>query len=277
MILKNLCILPWIHIEADPLGRAKPCCLYEGDLGSLTNSSIKDVWNGNKLQQLRKDFLEDKRPIGCRQCWVTDDANAESKRVRDNKRFGKRHQSRFDSQIDNVLPPVYYDLKLGTVCNLKCRTCSTASSFKWEEDEIKLYGESLNPNSKSYWISDNAPIWTELTDSLPYIEFFDFSGGEPFLIKRHTELLKECVKKDYAKNISIHYNTNGSVMPDTHLIELWKEFKDVNIMVSMDSTESRFEYMRHPAKWKIVEKTFDYFNSLLYVSTDICYTVSLFT
>ncbi|NDB79887.1 twitch domain-containing radical SAM protein, partial [archaeon] len=268
--MKNLCILPWIHIEADPLGRAKPCCLYEGDLGSLTNSSIKDVWNGNKLQQLRKDFLEDKRPIGCRQCWVTDDANAESKRVRDNKRFGKRHQSRFDSQIDNVLPPVYYDLKLGTVCNLKCRTCSTASSFKWEEDEIKLYGESLNPNSKSYWISDNAPIWTELTDSLPYIEFFDFSGGEPFLIKRHTELLKECVKKDYAKNISIHYNTNGSVMPDTHLIELWKEFKDVNIMVSMDSTESRFEYMRHPAKWKIVEKTFDYFNSLLYVSTDIC-------
>ena len=157
MILKNLCILPWIHIEADAMGRAKPCCLYENNLGDFSEENLLNVWNAEKMQALRREFLQDARPIGCRQCWVTEDANGESKRLRDNYRF-RHNRRRLDLPIDAVPPPTYYDLKLGTVCNLKCRICSTASSFNWEEDETMLYGESLNPNVKSYWISDDAPI-----------------------------------------------------------------------------------------------------------------------
>lgn len=275
MILDNLCILPWIHIEADAQGRAKPCCLYDGELGDFSNTNLSSIWNGDKLKDLRQEFLNDLRPKGCRQCWVTEDANGTSKRLRDNYRF-RHNRRRLDTPIDSVMPPTYYDLKLGTVCNLKCRTCSTASSFKWEEDEVSLYGESLNPNVKSYWISDEAPIWQELSDNLEYTEFFDFSGGEPFLIKRHVQLLKECVEKNAAKNIEIHYNTNGTVMPSKELIELWKEFKNVELMLSMDSTHKRFEYLRHPAKWDIAEHNFDFFRSLN-VDVSICYTVSLFT
>ena len=276
MILKNLCILPWIHIEADAMGRAKPCCLYEGNLGDFSEENLSDVWNADKIQTLRREFLQDARPIGCRQCWVTEDANGESKRLRDNYRF-RHNRRRLDLPVDAVQPPTYYDLKLGTVCNLKCRICSTASSFRWEEDEVALYGESLTPNTKSYWISDEAPIWAELHDNLEYAEFFDFSGGEPFLIKRHVQLLKACVEKNVAKNIEIHYNTNGTIMPSKELLELWKEFKDVEVMISMDSTHERFEYLSHPAKWNVVENNFDFFNSLYYLNTSICYTVSFFT
>jgi MoaA/NifB/PqqE/SkfB family radical SAM enzyme len=276
MILDNLCILPWIHIEADAKGRAKPCCLYEGDLGNFAEENLSDIWNGEKITSLREDFLQDNRPIGCRQCWTTEDVNGESKRLRDNFRF-RHHQQRFDLPIDKILPPTYYDLKLGTVCNLKCRTCSTASSFKWEEDEVMLYGESLNPNVKSYWISDEAPIWKELSENLEYTESFDFSGGEPFLIKRHVELLKECVDKNVAKNITIHYNTNGSIMPSKELQELWQEFKDIDVMVSMDCIGDRFEYMRHPAKWNVVEHNFDFFNFQYYITASICYTISIFS
>ena len=40
MILDNLSILPWIHIEADAQGRAKPCCLYDGELGDFSNTNF---------------------------------------------------------------------------------------------------------------------------------------------------------------------------------------------------------------------------------------------
>ena len=40
--------------------------------------------------------------------------------------------------------PKYLDLKFGTLCNLKCRTCGSINSSKWQTDEKKLYGRILN-------------------------------------------------------------------------------------------------------------------------------------
>ena len=43
---------------------------------------------------------------------------------------------------------------------------------------------------------------------------FEFTGGEPFLIEQHFDLLRYAVKNNYAKNIEIHYNTNGTLYPE---------------------------------------------------------------
>ena len=269
----KLCLLPWMHIEADAMGNAKPCCLYEDAVGDFKTDSLKDIWNGEKLVNLRNDFLVGNKPNGCNKCWHAEDAGIKSKRMTDNQKLDS-YNFRTLYQSNDIPYPVYYDLKLGTVCNLKCRTCSTASSFKWEEDEIALHGHSLNPNVKSYWISDEAPIWTEIEKHLAQVAYFDFTGGEPFLIKKHVEILQKCVDKGFANNISIHYNTNGTIHPTKNLLNIWKRFKHVHVMVSLDGIGEQFEYMRHPAVWKEVEATFKFLRQQDYLHTTICYTVS---
>ena len=48
---------------------------------------------------------------------------------------------------------------------------------------------------------------------LPDIKYFEFTGGEPFLITQHFDLLQRAVDSGYAKDIDIHYNTNGTQFP----------------------------------------------------------------
>jgi organic radical activating enzyme len=60
----------------------------------------------------------------------------------------------------------------------------------------------------------NKNFWDNLKTLLPNIKYFEFTGGEPFLIEQHFELLRYAVENDYAKNIEIHYNTNGTVFPE---------------------------------------------------------------
>ena len=59
--------------------------------------------------------------------------------------------------------------------------------------------------SKSFW--DNL-------DELPSkLEYFEFTGGESWMIQQHFDLLRRAVDKGYAENIDIHYNTNTTQYP----------------------------------------------------------------
>jgi organic radical activating enzyme len=76
-------------------------------------------------------------------------------------------------------------------------------------------------------------------------------GGEPFLIKKFSSVLETAIEKDYAKNIRLHYNTNGSVWPDK-FVEHWKHFQHVDIHFSLDAVGKQFELQRG-GKWEDVE------------------------
>jgi radical SAM protein with 4Fe4S-binding SPASM domain len=269
--MSNFCILPWIHLEADANGSAKPCCLYEETVGNLNYQSIEEVWNSKELINLREKFHNNERPSLCKKCWDVEDSGGRSKRINELERFDHlMYRSK-----ETGRPPAYLDLKLGRVCNIKCRTCNSFSSSAWTQDEKKLYGKAFNDNELGYWISDDMPVWKELSEILPYIEFIDFSGGEPLLIKKHFELLQKAVDIGCADKISLHYNTNGTIKPTEKMFEIWSKFKYVEIMLSADGIKERFEYLRHPAKWNTFTNTFEIFqrNSHI-VHLTICHSVS---
>lgn len=272
------CILPWIHLEATAVGYAKPCCLYrepikiKGRSASLNDYSIAEVWNSDYMNNLRTEMLEGKEPKGCTACWEMEAIGKRSKREISNDWFNHR----LERWNQPLAEPTYFDLKLGTVCNLKCRSCSSWSSSKWADDEIKIFGNPYNQNLHSYWIEEESPIWKEIEKFIPDIEYFDFTGGEPFLIKKHFEILQKCIDQGYAKNIIIHYNTNGTIQPTERMFEIWDQFKKVEIMFSIDGIEKRFEYLRHPAKWEKLVPIFQSVLSKPKIWTPICYSVSIY-
>ena len=128
------------------------------------------------------------------------------------------------------------------------------------------------------WPRKTQTFWNNLRELLPNIKYFEFTGGEPFMIQEHFDLLQYAVDQGYAKNIDIHYNTNGTQWPDAH--ELWSHFKRVDIAFSIDNVEDRFEYERYGANWNEVTTNITKFHQLRdqypnKITTQVCMTINI--
>ena len=60
---KTICMLPWISIEASPMGTARPCCLAREEIVDehgrkydLKTSTLQDAYKSQYMQDLRKQF-----------------------------------------------------------------------------------------------------------------------------------------------------------------------------------------------------------------------------
>ena len=256
------CILPWISLETTPLGGARPCCLYTKELPDidLTTQTLDDAFNSKEMQDLRRSFRNDEKPDGCERCWMEEDAGKKSKREYMLEKF-KDVKVDYDSDTSDTLQ--FLDLKLGNICNLKCRICGSWSSSKWAQEEIAQYGkENIATEwlSKGSWPRRSKKFWEHIDTILPTIKYFEFTGGEPFLIKQHFDLLQRAVDKGYSNEIDIHYNTNGTQFPKQY--EVWKTFKHVQIAFSIDNVGERFEYERDGANWSNVNENIKKFRKL---------------
>lgn len=280
--MKNFCPLPWFSLEASPNGTYKPCCVYTESIPKLHagTTPITTAQNSEYMQNLRDQFRNDQRPEQCRHCWAEEDSGKTSKRQYSIIKFQK-HLENFKGHELEVLP-VFLDLKLGNVCNIKCRICGSWSSSAWAPEEFKLFR-----NSKAFemvragqWADDSDTFWDSIDEVLPYIEYFEFTGGEPFLIKNHFNILKKSVEYGFAANQFIHYNTNGTVFPKHALEHIWPHFKKVEVAFSIDDLTERFEYQRHPAQWHEVVSNIKQFHDIRktssWLTTQVCITVSMF-
>lgn len=233
------------------MGTYRPCCLYSESIPGVDvrqGHTIKDAQHSDYMQNLRSEFLKGEKPKGCNMCW-----QEESVLGRMSKRrftFVKMKHADVDYSEDGV-KPIFLDLKLGNICNLKCRICGSWSSSKWVQEEIDLAGGNNDLAKQQLkdgqWPRRIPSWWDALEDALPHIEYLEFTGGEPFLILEHFELLEKLIERGYASKIDLHYNTNGTIWP--HQSELWKHFKRVEIAFSIDDTGKRFEYQRHGSDW----------------------------
>jgi len=92
-------------------------------------------------------------------------------------------------------------------------------------------------------------------------------------------MLQGIVDRGIASQVEIHYNTNGTVYPES-AVHIWKHFKTVEIAFSIDDLEERFEYQRTNAKWAEVCANLNRFRDLKEMHSNIvlqlCCTVNVF-
>ena len=278
-IKSNICPLPWTSLEVDVNGSASPCCLYKGTIPNykVYETDLKTIQKSEYMELLRKQFRIGNKPIGCQSCWQEEDAGKTSKRMNSLYKM-KNSLQNWTPNSESSLK--FIDFKLGNVCNLKCRICGSWSSSRWAQEEMD-YGK--NPVAKKNlkeggWPKRQPQFFDDIKEYLADAEYFEFTGGEPFMIRDHFKILMHCVEKGYAKNIDIHYNTNGTHLPPRDIFDLWKYFKRVEIAFSIDDVGEQFQYQRHPANWREVNhnlvefKTYQTHN----MEFQICTTISIF-
>ena len=278
-IKTNVRPLPWTHLEVDVNGGASPCCLYKGSIPDVKvyNQSLTSIQKHEYMEKLRTRFRKGDRTTSCQSCWQEEDAGKTSKRQNS---IYKMKKSLHDWTPNSEPTLKFIDFKLGNVCNLKCRICGSWSSSKWAQEELD-YGENpvaLKNLREGGWPKKNPQFFEDLKEELKHVEYFEFTGGEPFMIKDHFKILMHCVETGIAKNIDIHYNTNGTQLPPQEIFDLWAYFKHVEIAFSIDDVGEPFEYQRHPANWREVNANLVKFKERKTPNMDfqICTTVSIF-
>jgi MoaA/NifB/PqqE/SkfB family radical SAM enzyme len=287
----KFCVLPWISLEASPVGTVRPCCLADdeivdnsGNKFELLTADFADIQNSNHMTSLRQQFLDGKQPQTCRKCWNEERAGRTSKRMHTLDRM--KHMNISSEWTADAKPLMFLDLKLGNICNLKCRICGSWSSSQFATEEINQLPREEQKQSFPYqmlragaWPKENESFWQQINDCLNDIRYIEFTGGEPFMIEQHFAMLQGIVDRGIAHQVEIHYNTNGTHYPE-QAIEIWKHFKTVEIAFSIDDLGARFEYQRSNAVWSEVVFNINRFRLLREdypnIQLQCCSTVNVF-
>jgi len=286
---KDFCVLPWVALEIQPNGEHAVCCLAEetikdeqGQTLTVTKNSLDEVLDSHSMKQLRKDFLANTRPDTCAKCWRVEDAGGVSKRLNTLdrlKHLGIANQTWTEERKELLM----FDLKVGNICNLKCRICGSYSSSQIATEELpkenKKSSFAYQMIEQGRWPREQEHFWTRLNELSNEIRYLEFTGGEPFLIKEHFAFLQQLVDLGIAGNVEIHYNTNGTQYPE-NAPDIWRHFKLVEIAFSIDDVGPRFEYQRKNATWDEVNENISKFKKLKQelgnIHLQVCSTINVF-
>lgn len=289
----TFCILPWISLETSPIGSVRPCCLADEEITDdngtkfdLTTAVLSEVQDSQYMRKLRQDFLDAKKPRTCRKCWNEERAGRTSKRMHTLDRL--KHMVKDETWTADAKPLMFLDLKLGNICNLKCRICGSWSSSTFAVEELNFVSRDEGEKKKSFhyqmlkkgaWPRENAAFWAQIDKIIDQIHYIEFTGGEPFMIQEHFWMLRGMVERGIAGNVEIHYNTNGTQWPE-QAEEIWRHFKTVEIAFSIDDVGPRFEYQRSNAVWSEVLDNLAKFKELRSrhrnIQLQVCSTVNVF-
>lgn len=217
------------------------CCLSTKPLTTIDNY---DIWQNPSLQDIRKHNDSNLWHKDCWECERLENAGKSSFRTTMTNKFGVKR---------NLSGPQRIDLLFDRNCNLACVTCNPTSSTFWSK-----YLKDNNIPIKNYKDKSSIDIIFKTLSSLDLsnLEMVQFCGGETLLGNTYwktAEFIANLVP-DAHKKITLGFQTNGTQPIDEKNYEIIEKFFLVKLLISLDSTHSRFEYLRWPAKWQQVEQ-----------------------
>src|SRR5262249_14134759 len=117
--------------------------------------------------------------------------------------------------------PLFFDLRLGNLCNLKCTVCKPLYSSQIERDAVHSAWVTTAPHARlSGRFGDDgewsqAPILVdEITGLSDNVEAIQLAGGEPTINHTHMGWLRRLCEQGKAKDIDLLLVTNLSNVRD---------------------------------------------------------------
>ena len=255
-----------MHVFADESGVMYPCCRSVGTRKPNVDergrphhvydeAGLEPAWNSAYMRTLRLDMLTGARPAACERCYMYDDLGMRSHRQDANDEYRDRIPDLIQpTGVDGSAPLdlMSVDLRLGNLCNLRCRMCSPQSSRALIGEFATAYG--LPPAHAAFdqlrtmdWFASER-FWEIFERHTPHVERLHFAGGEPLMIPQMFDFLARLVDLGRAPGISLSYNTNLTMLPD-RVYELWPRFRQVRVTASIDGFGAVNSFIRYPSQW----------------------------
>jgi MoaA/NifB/PqqE/SkfB family radical SAM enzyme len=211
-----------------------PCCQAKGEYEAVNTF---DFNNSPYLSNLREQFNNGEKAEACNRCWKSEERGLKSRRQSAIEFFNLE-------EPDTTVRLESIDHSATWACNLACIMCNPQSSSLWATQK-NLSKAQLVSMGRYFQRSNNFLDRLDLT----HIKKIHFNGGEPMLNNDQVDLLLKLDEQNVLKDTFISYNTNGTVMPNKKIIDLWNRAKLVKLFFSIDAIGSAFEYIRWPANW----------------------------
>lgn len=283
----NYCAYAWAGIHVFPDGSVRPCCdanefisKPDGTLYNINESGIDEIINSDWMKNLRHEFRTGVKPSPCSQCFNREKFGLESRR------------SIAPYKLENIYGKInwedegqlmYFGAHLGNVCNLKCRICSENFSSSIANELMSELPAENRKNSSYYkilkaseWVFDPS-FWNDLKEKSSTIKNFEILGGEPLILKENNKFVEWLVDTNQSQDVCFYFTTNGTQYPK--FLDTVNNFKRMEITVSIDNINERFEYERYGANWNVVEnnvkKLIQKQNSGNFLKIDHCITVNI--
>lgn len=304
---KTLCAVPFVSTMINTDTTVRYCCMVKGQYNRVTKEDgtsytcrdnfIEDSWNSTYMRNLRKDMITGTPITGCDVCYKQEANGRISNREHSIREWSWRlgvdqlqaiieQATHNDGVIDT--PPVYLDLRLGNLCNLKCRMCNPWNSSQIAKEHLEL--EAKNPQYAATWRQvfgrfpatimddqqwfDHDIMWDQVISLIPTLKKVYMTGGEPTLIKNNFKFMEECIRQG-RKDIVLFFNTNCTNV-NKKFLDLIKQFDVVNINASLDGTGIVNEYIRAPSNWEQISANIEQLAALPNVVLGITPTIQIY-
>jgi MoaA/NifB/PqqE/SkfB family radical SAM enzyme len=148
---ETFCALGWKHLQINPEGTVKLCCRAGGAITdaqgqpmSLDTHTLAEIWNSDYMKEVRRKMAAGEAVTDCSSCYVEELKTKSSYRTMSNQRWLESDGLTLEEALalakKNQYPtpqqPVFFQLNLGNLCNLKCRMCSSSFSSQIENDPV---------------------------------------------------------------------------------------------------------------------------------------------
>lgn len=275
---KNFCSSPWFHMRITNSGTYESCRWQSKDGSTRVNfnNNIQTIspltYFQNNMSGLRTALLDGVAPDMCNNCYTMEQHNKTSGRQRQLLKVGVQEQH-FEKTLAGSPLRLAFDyssanqgrtdrtvtdwqIDLGNYCNGACVFCNPESSSRLAS-EFKKIGliDQLPPAS---WCDDPDSVdqfVKELT-STTSLQYLHFLGGETVITPGFKTIMTALVDADLAKNISIGFTTNLTVWSDD-IVELLKQFKQINLGMSIETLTPVNDYVRYPSRRKQTQELLD--------------------
>ncbi|MDP7197646.1 MAG: twitch domain-containing radical SAM protein, partial [SAR202 cluster bacterium] len=210
---KTFCVVPFVSQMVDTSGTINLCCIatdsvlkdIDGKNFHVSKDKMNNVWNSKHMQIFRKFMIDGKKLPNCQGCYKLEELGKTSTRQLMNAEWNDKLGSRGvrqrviealknDYQLDDS-KPVYLDLRLGNICNLKCRMCNPYNSkaigsehsellendFHYRMVYLRAHGNTAEfMKTMTNWYETDF-FWDQIIDLIPHLKKVYLTGGEPTL------------------------------------------------------------------------------------------------
>jgi len=263
---KTFCPSPWFHMRILPSGELRYCRWIEDRKNSLTSTLTQDnflEYFQKEMSHIRLKMLQGETVSACDQCHRMEEHGKISGREKqllkvgikvDNFKktfvsspFYNEFKASSEQNGDTELWPQDWQIDLGNYCNSACVFCGPDSSSRLAV-EFKKLGliDKMPPRN---WTDDELAVdrFVETLAQSKRLAYLHFLGGETLITPAFKKILSKLVDRGLNKNISIGFTTNLTVWDD-EITELLKQYKEVNLGMSVECFHHINDYIRWPSK-----------------------------
>lgn len=237
---KVFCPMPWTGLMFNFTGTVKNCIRSAGAIGDLKKDTIENILHGPVNRDTQTRMLEDLPGKDCYTCYDIENGKTNFDIASDRKFYIREFKHvPFDTyQIGNHdLQTI--DVRWSNLCNFACVYCNPNFSSKWA-GELKV--ERPKPDEQQI-----EAFKSYIFDRIKNLKHVYIAGGEPLLMKENVELLDRLARDNPDVNIRVNTNLSNT---DTRLFDKISGFRNVHWIVSLESLEQEYEYIRYGGVWK---------------------------